>query len=274
MVVLSVLIVSIIDGWRKGHIGGNGREPLHQGGRTAETGGKERTGGKEAVSGRKVRWVAIIIDDIGYDLTQVDDLLRIPAPLTFAVLPHCTHSIEAAEKLHRAGKEILLHLPMEPQGFPEKNPGKGVILSDMNEDEIYNVLAEDLRAVPHTVGVNNHMGSKFMENGQKLGTVFQILKKEKLFFVDSLTTGYSQGRITAEDAGIPFIARDIFIDNSHNSGDTYGEFTKLVKAFKHRRKLVVIGHPYPETIAAMKMFVASLRSEGIEIVTISEFSKK
>jgi len=223
---------------------------------------------------RKIQRVAIIIDDIGYDLSQVDELLQIDVPLTFSILPFCTNSIEAADKVHRAGKEILLHLPMEPRDYPRKNPGRGVLLTLMTEEEVRRSLDDALSAVPHASGVNNHMGSKFMEDGEKLAVVFKTLKGKGLFFVDSLTTKNSRGRSLARDIGLPFVSRDIFIDNGRDFGKTYQAFMKLPKGKKRRRDLVVIGHPYPGTIEALQASVQRFRSEGIEIVPVSEIVKK
>jgi polysaccharide deacetylase 2 family uncharacterized protein YibQ len=221
----------------------------------------------------KSRRVAIIVDDIGYDLSHVDELLRIDVPLTFSILPHCTHSLEAAKRIHRAGREILLHLPMEPQDYPEKNPGKGVLLTHMTGEELKDVLDEDLLAVPHAVGVNNHMGSRFMEDGEKLAAVFRILKDRGVFFVDSLTTGRSRGRDLAGDFALSFIARDLFIDTNGDSGETPAAFMRLLKAYRHRRQLVVIGHPYPGTISAIRESVRYFRQEGIEVVPVSALFK-
>ncbi len=75
-----------------------------------------------------LRQVAIIIDDIGYDLKPVKELLKIKADLTFAILPLCPHTREAAEMFHRAHRETLLHLPMEPVSYPREKLGKGLFL--------------------------------------------------------------------------------------------------------------------------------------------------
>ncbi|MBP8985608.1 MAG: divergent polysaccharide deacetylase family protein [Syntrophobacterales bacterium] len=221
----------------------------------------------------KTRRVAIVIDDIGYDLSQVDELLKIRAPLTFAVLPHCQHSQEAAERIHRAGKEVLLHLPMEPLS-PEKNPGKGVLLSGMRRDDIRRVLEEDLADVPYAVGANNHMGSRFMEDESGLRVLFGILEEKGIFFVDSLTTGRSRGRAAAVDTGIPFIARDIFIDGGDKQDTSSEDFLKAVKMNGSREGVVVIGHPYPSTIDTVRVSIEKLREEGLEVVPVSKLVKR
>ena len=168
--------------------------------------------GAEAESGG--RQIAVIIDDIGYDLRLVEDLMRIEAPIAFAILPHTPHAREAARLLHAAGKEILLHLPMEPRSYPAENPGKGALFVDMDEGEIRRRIETDLTAVPYVSGVNNHMGSRFMEDEAGLAVVMQELAKKGLFFVDSLTTPDSRARSAAARAGVRYASRAVFIDHT------------------------------------------------------------
>jgi hypothetical protein len=145
-------------------------------------------------AGQQGRPIAVIIDDIGFDLRIVEELAGIPAPIAFAVLPHSPHAAEAARFLHAAGKEILLHLPMEPRSYPEESPGAGALMVDMDEKQIRRQLQENLAAVPYVSGVNNHMGSRFMEDEARLTMVMDELKKRGLYFVDSRTSADSRGR--------------------------------------------------------------------------------
>jgi len=223
---------------------------------------------------KTARRIAIIVDDIGYDLAPVRALMKIDAPLTFSVLPHCIHTGEAVQMLHKARKEILLHLPMEPRQFPEKNPGAGVLLVGMKDEELLQSLEEALSSVPHAVGVNNHMGSRFMEDRKRLSVIFRSLKEKNLFFVDSLTTSRSRGRSLAKEMGLPLLSRDIFIDNSRDTSMTQQEIRKVIKARDRGQRLIVIGHPYPETVSALRASVRAFQSEGIEIVPVSKLMER
>ena len=55
----------------------------------------------------------------------------------------------------------------------------------MDEGEIRRRIETDLTAVPYVAGVNNHMGSRFMEDEARLAVVMEELAKKGLFFVDS-----------------------------------------------------------------------------------------
>ena len=212
--------------------------------------------------------IAIIIDDIGFDLPSVREILTIDAPIAFAVLPHAPYSITAAEILHGAGREILLHLPMEPHD-PGKNPGPGALFCWMGEAEIRQQVEEDLAAVPHIIGVNNHMGSAFMEDEGKLAVVFGELKKRGLFFIDSRTTPHSEAGELALKMGIPFAARKVFIDNDKDHETTVKSLLGRLEKNSGNR-MIMIGHPYPSTVLALKEAVSILKARGVAIVPPSE----
>jgi uncharacterized protein len=216
--------------------------------------------------------IAVIVDDIGFDLHSVEELARIKAPIAFAILPHTPHAEEAARLLHAAGKEILLHLPMEPRSYPAENPGVGALRIDMDESEIRRLMETNLNAVPYASGVNNHMGSRFMEDDAKLSVVMEELSKKGLFFVDSRTTSDSRGREAAAKAGVRFAARDLFID--HTPGRA-AALSNLIHPPRQERKkeepLLMIGHPYPGTIQALFEAQSFWQKEGIRVIPISAY---
>ncbi|MDG2072922.1 MAG: divergent polysaccharide deacetylase family protein, partial [Pseudomonadales bacterium] len=58
-------------------------------------------------------YISIIIDDKGYSLYRGEQAIAIPAHLTYAILPNSTHAKSLAKKAFVAGKEIMVHLPIE-----------------------------------------------------------------------------------------------------------------------------------------------------------------
>jgi hypothetical protein len=220
------------------------------------------------------REVAIIIDDIGYDMKAVRDLLRIDADITFAILPLLSHSREAAEMLHKANRETLLHLPMEPLSYPKDKPGNGALFTDMNESEIIFQLEKNLASVPYATGVNNHMGSKFMADETKLMPVFRQLKKKDLFFIDSRTTPSSKTTLVAGRVHLTTASRRVFLDNERDYDKIYRIMMEVAEAPAGKSPVILIGHPYPETIRAVRDASKVFREKGISIVPASKLVKK
>jgi uncharacterized protein len=218
--------------------------------------------------------VAVIIDDIGFDLRIVENLAGIPAPLAFAVLPYTPHAVEAAKILHAAGKEILLHLPMEPYSSPGGSPGSGALMADMDAEEIRRQVRADLAAVPFVSGVNNHMGSRFMEDGARLAIVMEELRAKGLFFVDSRTTAETRGRESAELAHVRFAERDIFIDHAPGRAAALESLTGALRQGKRNgAPLLMIGHPHMETVQAIRDVLPFWRKEGIKVIPVSAYMR-
>ena len=222
--------------------------------------------------GKPFAYIAILIDDIGQNMSTLDDLLAINAPLSFAILPYQQYSLQAAEKLHRRKREILLHLPMEPHSFPQNNPGKGALFLCMTDEEIQQQLRSNLQSVPYVVGVNNHMGSRFTEDEEKMSVVMEELKKRGLYFVDSRTTGLSKAKQAADRTGIRFAARKIFIDNEQSYETSLQNIMRVKQEFTGNNKgpVLLIAHPHPTTVSSIRDAVPLLREQGIEIVSLSK----
>ncbi len=221
---------------------------------------------------RRGRQIAVIIDDIGFDLRLVEELARIRAPIAFAILPYAPHAAEAARFLHGAGKEILLHLPMEPRSYPAENPGAGALFTNMDAGEIRRQIETNLNAVPYSSGVNNHMGSLFMENEMGLSIVMEELAKRNLFFVDSRTTPNSLARQAAARAGVRFAERAVFIDHRRGYTAALANLTQPRRSdWKKGKPLLLIGHPHDETILALREAQYQWHEEEVQVIPISAF---
>lgn len=216
--------------------------------------------------------ISIIIDDIGYDLNVTKALASIQADLTFAILPFQKHSRESAAILHQAKREILLHLPMEPVSYPEEKPGEGALFTDMSDEELVYQLKKNIAAVPYVSGVNNHMGSRFMIDELKLTVVFKELKKANMFFVDSRTSPDTKTAVAAKTTGLKVAERKIFLDNHRNYNIIYNNIMQAAQGNGLSPK-IMIGHPYPETIQALRDAVDDLRKKNISIVPVFRLIK-
>ncbi|MFB3073396.1 MAG: divergent polysaccharide deacetylase family protein [bacterium] len=214
--------------------------------------------------------VAIVIDDLGVSLKAAQTLLGIPQPLTFAVLPKLTHSREIAEAAAAAGRDVLLHLPMEPLDYPEKDPGPGALFKSMTSEAMVEVLKEDLAAVPKAVGVNNHMGSRLTEDEEVMRLILTMLKERRLFFLDSYTSPRSVVSEVARELGVPTASRHVFLDHEPEGADyVAAQIDRLIAVARRHGEAIGIGHPRPSTIAALQEHLPKLAEAGITVVPLS-----
>ena len=212
--------------------------------------------------------LAIIIDDIGYNPRRAASFLSIPTNLTFAVLPHLAYSVELAQAIHDKGHEILLHQPMEP--FDRQlDPGPGALFVGDPASHIQSVVAENIQAVPFASGVNNHMGSRFTSNGEEIRYALEAIKYRGLFFVDSLTSSRSKAYHTACGLHMTSGRRDAFLDNQRHPRDIVNRLYDVMNlAFTHGQA-IAIGHPYPETADALRVFISETEGAPIRVVPVS-----
>lgn len=194
--------------------------------------------------------VAIIIDDMGYHKKIGNELLVLPINLTFSFLPAAPFTPELEEKAFQSGRVVLLHQPMEPKS-KEWDPGPGAFLTGQSKEEREKLFNGNLHAVPHAVGVNNHMGSLYTENREAMDAFMLLLKKQGLFFIDSFTSAKSQGLLAACEAGIPTARRHVFLDNVHSQDKVCNQLQKLVKSAEENGWAIGIGHPNEATLAAL-----------------------
>jgi polysaccharide deacetylase 2 family uncharacterized protein YibQ len=214
--------------------------------------------------------VAIIMDDLGRGTEVARQLLAMGQPVTFAILPGEPHAAEVARMAHAAGREVMLHAPMEPQGYPVVDPGDDALLVSLSEEELRTQMLALLARVPHVAGANNHMGSRFTEDEPAMKVVMAVMRERGLFFVDSLTSSGSVGSETAQRAGVPVLRRDVFLDNVVEAGPIAREIKRLADKARSNGYAVGICHPYPETLQALRQTLPKLAKEGIVFVRVSE----
>jgi len=213
--------------------------------------------------------IAIVIDDLGGENKISQELLRWDLPVTFSILPFTPYSKTLAGEAHRKGREIILHLPMEPRGYPQVRPGEGVLLEEMDETNLLRQLSKDIEAVPYIKGVSNHMGSRLMEDPEKIKIVLSELKRRGLFFLDSRTTPQTIGLQVAQSVGLKAMERSIFIDNSSAEEDIKKQLERLIQISLSKGKAIGIGHPHPSTIKSLKEMIPKMKEMGIDLVPLS-----
>jgi len=215
--------------------------------------------------------LAIIVDDMGSSLNEARELLSINIPLTFSLIPGLPKVTAVAELAESAGRAVMVHLPMEPQGYPQRRLESNGLLVAQSDEEITARTVALLRAVPQATGANNHMGSRFTEHEEKMLPVLKVLKGKGLFFIDSLTTPQSKGIAVAERLGVKAAVRNVFLDNQQDVGEIKKQLYAAAEMSRRKGGVIAICHPHPATITALKEAMPELQRAGITFVSAGEF---
>jgi len=217
----------------------------------------------------KLGALAVIIDDAGYNIGELQAFLDLPGPLTIAVLPNLPLSRETAHRVIAAGKDLILHCPMEAAGG--EDPGPGALRTDQSPAEVDSRLAAAFASVPGALGMNNHMGSRATADETLMRTVMGFLKREGKFFVDSRTTADTAGPRLAAEIGVPFLQRDIFIDESTADTDIAAAFSRGIAEARTRGQAVLIGHVQNRGVAdILRAEEKDLSARGVRLARLMD----
>ncbi|MCL2196033.1 MAG: divergent polysaccharide deacetylase family protein [Treponema sp.] len=211
--------------------------------------------------------LVFVIDDAGNNLRELEPFLNVSGPLTIAVLPGLPYSAQAAKRIREAGKEVILHQPMEAIGG--QNPGPCAIYSGMGASEIRSILARNIAEVGPVKGINNHQGSKVTMDSEAMKTILSFCKENKLYFLDSRTTAETVVPAVAAQMGIKIAERNIFIDNEQNKDSMRRYISGGLLRAQRNGLAVMIGHTWSPDLAPLlnEEFVL-LAEQGYTLKTV------
>lgn len=217
--------------------------------------------------------VAIIIDDFGNNSQGTEEMLKLPIKFTGAVMPFMPKSTEEMEMLINAGKEVILHQPMEAHTGKRSWLGETPILASMTPEEVRETFSKNADLLNKAVGFNNHMGSLITEDKEKMTEMLKIAKEKGWFYIDSVTSSKSVGESTAKELGVPTAKRDVFLDSTQNKEKIKENLKKAINIAKEKGSAIAIGHVGAEggkvTAEAIKEVINEADNQ-VEFVFASE----
>ena len=212
--------------------------------------------------------IAIVLDDMGVDQRRSRIATQLKGPLTLSYLTYARDLAHQTQQARTAGHELMLHVPMEPSSS-DVDPGPNVLLSGVPTSETIAALKWGLEQFSGFIGINNHMGSRFTSNLEGMRTVMQELKKRELVFLDSVTSGSTKGQIAANQIGVPFIARNIFLDHIDDINEIKNRLSDVKRLAKKQGYAIAIGHPRDATLKALKSWLEENDMDNFQLVPIS-----
>lgn len=217
-------------------------------------------------------FISIIIDDLGYSLRNGLRAVDLPGEITYSVLPYTHHSKALAKLANGAGKEVMLHLPME--NVRNQDIGPDGLTAEQDKEAFVVNLQKALADVPFISGVNNHMGSYLTQQPRQMAWLMDEMQNRHIFFVDSRTTPDSVASRVAQQKHVRESSRDIFLDNDPTFFEIDRSFRELIRIARKTGSAIAIGHPYSNTLAYLEMALPMLDDIGISLVPASELLEK
>jgi hypothetical protein len=128
--------------------------------------------------------IAVVIDDMSSDRTNQACALCLPPQVTLAYLPFAADVATQVSGARLKGHRVMLHLPMEAPGHRGK-PSVNVLSVTSGPEKLRRQLTDILGRFGGYTGVNNHMGSKFTRDRERMDIMVSELQRRGLYFLDS-----------------------------------------------------------------------------------------
>lgn len=193
--------------------------------------------------------LAIIIDDVSTQ-KQKNDILNIGYPVTMAFLPP-TKGHPSSAKIAQDLPFYMIHFPMQAS-----SAFKGAEENTLNISDSYEKIEARVKQLrvwyPKAKYLNNHTGSVFTSNDLAMSRLFKALDKYGFIFVDSKTIANTYGKKYAQIYNMPYIARNVFLDNERNYKAVQKQLIESIRIAKKQGYAVAIGHPYDVTIKVLR----------------------
>lgn len=232
-----------------------------------------RAGAEPLLESTAKKQAAIVIDDFGNDMLGTKEMLALPIPFTIAVMPFLPTTKRDAELAHASGRDVIVHLPMEPVRGKKSWLGPGAITIDLSNDEVRSRVIAAVDDVPHAIGINNHMGSKVTADERIMRIVLEVCKERGLFILDSRTSPRSVFGKLAKEMGVKTAENNLFFDDVYTTRHIAKQMTKFQEHLRAHETCIAIGHvgmPGQKTAEVIKQAIPALRKEHVEFVPVAK----
>ena len=206
--------------------------------------------------------LVVVIDDVGYNLERGLRLVQLPEPLTLAILPSAPNARVVAEAAWAAGKEVILHQPMEALTGPGQ---RDALTLAMDRARFVDTLNRALATLPNSVGVSNHTGSLLTQFEEPMNWLMAHISRRGLYFLDSRTTPNTVAVAAAHNWSVPVLRRDVFLDHELNEVALWSAFERAVGLARSRGYAVLIAHPHEMSIGLLEAALPDL--EDVTVVS-------
>ena len=225
---------------------------------------------------QKKRTITIVVDDfgtIGGDL--LTGFLALDREVCFSIFPDEEYSVQTMKLANEQGRLTLIHIPMEPIGYPEVNPGKNPILVQYDAHQIDKIISRFIEQLPYCEGVNNHMGSLATTDEDVMNAVMAVLKKYNKFFLDSRTTNVSVAYSVAQKNHLKSYRNDLFLDSPNISQSTMdAKLNQIIELSNLKQNVIAISHCHNyDKLDYLKRIINRLKAAGFTLIPLTDIDK-
>ena len=214
--------------------------------------------------------IAIVLSGMGINAKLTNKAIKeLPGQITFAFAPYGRGLQSTINRARSRGHEIILHLPMEPFGYPGVNPGPKTLVASADTSKNLKNLQWLMSRFSGYSGVTNYMGAKFTSDGGALLPVFSQIKKRGLVYFDDGSNTSSLTNSIAQAVNLSTRTTDVVIDTDQTVSGVQRALQQLEDTARRKGIAIGFGTGLSVTIDAVEAWSRSLSDRGMVLVPIS-----
>ena len=212
--------------------------------------------------------IALVIDDKGYDRDNSARAVGLLAAVTLSHLPTAPDVARQVRGAWLRGHDVMLHLPIEAADH-RAGPAERSCRSRRSMMSCSHGLRRCCAGSGGYIGVNNHQGSRFSRDRERMGIVLRELRRRRMFFLDSRTSGGSIGAGVVRGIGLAHASRDVFLDHDPSRHEIHERIRDAEAIALSTGRAIVIAHPRTAAMDLVEPWLAALARDGIRLVPVA-----
>jgi len=213
--------------------------------------------------------IAIVLGGMGLNEGLTRRAIReLPAGVTFAFAPYGGGLQTLVNEARGAGHEVMLHLPMEPFGYPNVDPGPKTLVVSAPATETRDNLMWLMSRFAGYTGVLNYMGARFTADRASLEPVVAELGRRGLIYLDDSSSVRSLAAELGGPAKLPVRLAEQSI-SSESFERALDDLRRLEETARGTGLAVGVGTGLASTIEAVHAWSREAADRGILIIPVS-----
>jgi polysaccharide deacetylase 2 family uncharacterized protein YibQ len=211
--------------------------------------------------------VAIVMGGLGLDPELTRQAIEsLPPQVTLAFSPYTPNLQDWINRARERGHEILLEVPMEPEDYPENDPGPYTLRARAQPAETVRKLEWILGRTAGYFGITNRMGERFVKSPEGMSALTGALRSRGLAFVD---TG-----IAAGSGGGDFrVSGDQVLDRILSPAAIDEALLRVEAAALQKGQGLGITQAYPLTLRQVASWASQIESRGYQLAPASALAR-
>ena len=207
--------------------------------------------------------VALVIGGLGLNARatrQAIETLRPEITLSFVVY---AEGLQDWIDMARArGHEVLLETPMEPENYPDNDPGPYTLMTEGPPPETVKKLEWILSRATGYFGLTNYLGSRFLASDAAYDAFANALRSRGLAFVDD-------GAGATKAGGLPRATAERVIDEKLAGPAIDQQLLALEAGAVQRGQALGSGFAYPVTLEKVALWANAVEQKGYQLTPVS-----